>query len=176
MAERSYSGFWGLEAGSALLELADFLSWDKHDWADFERYLDRLEKSTKSKRKRTPRKTLRERLHVLRSRGVIETKKIGDRVLIRLSDDAWLRARIAAIRRITDPNPYGVCLVIYDIPEQRRHERNAFRSFLKRTGFTQMQKSVWMHKKDVAQAVATVVAELKIQPWVTVAVGKLLEP
>jgi len=57
-------------------------------------------------------------------------------------------------------------LVIFDIPEKMRSERNIFRSFLKRKGFTKLQNSVFISPFADIEALDTIRRELKITNFV----------
>ncbi len=59
-------------------------------------------------------------------------------------------------------------IVIFDIPEQKRIIRNLFRNNLKKWGFKQLQKSVWISKCDVFERVENYINDLKINDWVTI--------
>lgn len=156
------------------MALADFLTWNKNDWLEFTNWLDELERRDKNRKKRVSRQTLRERLCKLVRRGAIKTKTVDGRVLVKLTDDGWRFARSKKIRSVTAPCKGGYCMVTFDIPERHRRVRNIFRRFLKQSGFEQLHKSVWVHRRNVTALVAAVVHELKIRPWVTVAEGKLI--
>lgn len=171
---RHYRGFWGRATGEALYELADFLSWNRGDWVAFERWLDLIERRENKKRQTVKRTSLRARLTRLIHRRAVESKKINGKILVRLSDDGWRAARVKKIQGITASCRNGYCIVTFDIPEKNRHSRNAFRSFLKQSGFEQLQRSVWVHRKDVTTIVAALIDELRIDQWVTVAEGKLV--
>lgn len=174
MSERGYRGFWGLETGTALEELADFLSWKKDDWVEFTRWLDILEQRDRMKKKKLKRQTLRERLCKLVRREAVQTKLVNGKLMVKLTNDGWRFARAKKIKSVVAPCKSGYCFVTFDIPENNRHARNAFRQFLKQGGFEQLQKSVWVHRRDVTALVAAVVDELGIRPWVTVVEGKLV--
>lgn len=176
MSEPRYQGFWGIKTGDTLLAIANFLAWTKADWISFERVLDQLEKNQK-KVKRGPvvqRYTLRQRLKSLLKRGAVVEKRVGDKVLVCLSNDGWRCARVRRIRRVAAACRNGFVIVTFDVPEKRRRERNLLRQFLKQSGFEQLHRSVWAHRRDVAALVAEVVRDLKLRPWVTVIEGKLI--
>lgn len=57
-------------------------------------------------------------------------------------------------------------IVVWDIPEQKRIIRNLFRRNLKKWGFKNLQKSVWISKKNVTDQLFNYVKELRIEKWV----------
>jgi|SRR3989344_7356023 len=59
-------------------------------------------------------------------------------------------------------------IVIFDIPEQKRIVRNLFRRNIKKWGFKQLQKSVWISKMDIYDKLVRYINELGIDEWVTV--------
>lgn len=167
----TYQGFWGKQSSSVLFDIANFLSWERKDWIEFEKLLDRLEKKSVRGKKRSGRLSLRQTLYSLRRQGILEQKKQGNRVVLRLTDKAWSAFRIARLRQIIKACPSGLCYVVYDIPETRRHARDAFRYFLKKCGFHLLQRSIWSSPRDVGALVCDIIRELEIGDWVTVIEG-----
>lgn len=45
-------------------------------------------------------------------------------------------------------------VLIFDVPEKRKHERDALRKMLQRLGFRYLQRSVWVYPFDCAEIVA----------------------
>lgn len=175
MSQPGYQGFWGIKTGQTLEAIADFLSWNKDDWIAFEKVLDQLEKPRNgSAQKQMPRPAFQKKVRDLLKRGAVIKKRVGSRVLISLSDDGWRYARARRIQRVSAACRNGFVIVTFDIPEKFRRERNLLRQFLKQSGFEQLHRSVWVHRRDVAVLVAEVIAELRLRPWVTVAEGKLI--
>lgn len=172
-----YQGFWGKQSSGALEAIADFLMWNKGDWLEFSKWLDIVEERDRQKRiskrsQKARRRAVAQALHQLRYRGAVEAKRTDGRLIIRLTEAGWRRARMFKITRITAACPPGACcLVIFDVPEKYRRARNFLRRFLKECGFKQLQKSVWRCERDVAAAIASLVKELEIVEWVTVLNG-----
>lgn len=59
-------------------------------------------------------------------------------------------------------------IVIFDIPEERRIIRNLFRRNLKKWGFKQLQKSVWISKSNFYSKIVDYIKDLGIDHWVVV--------
>jgi phenylacetic acid degradation operon negative regulatory protein len=59
-------------------------------------------------------------------------------------------------------------LVIFDIPDNKKPQRNSFRSVLKRMGFVGIQKSVFIAPFDGQKQVALIRDELGIAEYVTI--------
>lgn len=59
-------------------------------------------------------------------------------------------------------------VVIWDIPERNKRIRNLLRRRLKEWGFTSVQRSVWISKKNVTRQFRKLIEELGIEKWVVV--------
>ncbi len=57
-------------------------------------------------------------------------------------------------------------LVVFDIPERRRNARDALRSVLKRLGFYEFQKSVFVHPYECKNEMDYVIEFFKVRPYV----------
>lgn len=55
----------------------------------------------------------------------------------------------------------------FDIPEQKRALRDGFRRSIKRLGFKQVQKSLWVCNKNVSDLVEAIIIEYKVNEFVT---------
>ncbi|MBI3952546.1 MAG: CRISPR-associated endonuclease Cas2 [Candidatus Doudnabacteria bacterium] len=65
-------------------------------------------------------------------------------------------------------------IVIFDIPEEKRKARNFLRQFLKINGFINLQKSVMIGPWELHPEFKELLAELKIDPYVSVLEGRVL--
>lgn len=63
-------------------------------------------------------------------------------------------------------------IVAFDIPEIKRHERDIFRSVIKRKGFIGLQNSVFISPYADFEELAELRADLKIEKYVTFLVSK----
>ena len=63
-------------------------------------------------------------------------------------------------------------LVIFDIPEKRRHDRHILRDWLKRTGFGKLQHSVWISPYNYTDKARRVGEELAIGQYVIISSTK----
>lgn len=57
-------------------------------------------------------------------------------------------------------------LVSFDIPESFRINRNRFRRSIKKMGFKQIQKSLWVSNRNVGEYVEIAAREYKVEPYV----------
>lgn len=167
----TYRGFWGMRSGETLYQIAEFLSWGKEDWANFERTLDLLEKEKVAGKKR-PRRLIRQTLYALRRQGALEQRQRGEQIVIRLTEVAWRAIMIRRLKIIKNACPAGICYVIYDIPERQRVARDTFRRFLRSAGFSLRQQSIWSSPRDVGGIVREMIDELDIGDWVTIIEGQ----
>lgn len=62
--------------------------------------------------------------------------------------------------------------VSFDVPEEMRRERDAFRRAIKRLGFLQIQKSLWVINKDVGGLVEMAAYELGLEKYVVYIASK----
>ncbi|MFA7253317.1 MAG: CRISPR-associated endonuclease Cas2 [Patescibacteria group bacterium] len=78
------------------------------------------------------------------------------------------KAKIKIIDQISDSLGWDgkYRLVSFDIPETKRANRNNFRRAIKRIGFKQVQKSLWVCDRNVGELVEIIAAEYKIEEYV----------
>ncbi|NQV89560.1 MAG: CRISPR-associated endonuclease Cas2 [Parcubacteria group bacterium] len=128
----------------------------------------RIENRIQANKLRVERDLVRNGLLEIQQRGAETTFSLTVAGLLQV-----LKDRIVLERRemLEDER----CFVIFDVPEDIRKTRNTLRHFLKQAGFKQVQQSVWVTDKDVADDMRQLVEELKISDWVRVIVGRLIE-
>ena len=78
------------------------------------------------------------------------------------------KAKIKVIEKIVSDNSKGERnrLVSFDIPESRRTRRDKFRRAIKRMGFRQIQKSLWVSNIDVGDLVEAAATEYEVNQYV----------
>lgn len=116
-----------------------------------------------------------ERLRDLNRRKWIEIRKIGDRLMVRLTARGWQRALRDAIRCSKGVCQAGIVIVIFDVPETERWVRDTLRDILKSCDFEMLQKSVWMSRKDVHEPLCALLQGAKLDRWVRIIVGRELK-
>lgn len=57
-------------------------------------------------------------------------------------------------------------MIIFDIPEKRRKDRDGFRRGLKLLGYQQLQKSTWVSSGDVLEETKVLIKLYKLEPFV----------
>lgn len=109
-------------------------------------------------------------VRLLREKGYIETQKDGRKLLLKLTDKG--KEAIILEKLLDDKKWDGKWrIIIFDIPEKHRKIRNTLRSQLKRWEFKQLQKSVWVTKKDIIIPLKNFIEEVGVSDWVKVFVA-----
>ncbi|OGL66622.1 CRISPR-associated endonuclease Cas2 [Candidatus Uhrbacteria bacterium RIFCSPHIGHO2_12_FULL_47_11] len=164
---------YGLRAGRIFLQdmasLTGYIAAAGHNynlgWAEYE---ERQEQTRKYEE--------RERLRELKARKWIETKKIGEKLMVRLTAKGWqqvLRDRMRCTKTMCKD---GRCIiVVFDVPESERHVRDTLRWILAECGFSMLQKSVWFSNKDVMDDLCALLQGTKLNKWVRIVVGNQLK-
>lgn len=101
----------------------------------------------------------------LKKRGLItREREDDDKVILKLTNEG----KTAMFLMVEDDKQWDGKwrVVVWDIPEQKRIIRNLFRRNLKKWGFKNLQKSVWVSKKDVYEKLTAYVKDLGIEKWV----------
>jgi len=99
----------------------------------------------------------------LREGGFISEERVDEKLLFKLTDSGKFL--------IDEPEEKWDGrwrIVIFDIPEQRRVIRNLLRRNLKKWGFTHLQKSVWINKRNFYGKLEEYIKDLGIERWVTI--------
>lgn len=83
---------------------------------------------------------------------------------VRLTD----KAKIRVIEKCVAMNPHDKKrrLISFDIPETKRVQRNCFRRAIKKMGFAQIQKSLWVCDRNIGDLVEIAVKEFKVEEYV----------
>lgn len=116
----------------------------------------------------------REYLRYLQRRKLIETKKIGQRLMVRLTDRGWTAALRDKVKCTQACRKSGFCFVTFDIPEKERLVREELRYFLKECGFQRLQDSVWMTNRDVIEPLKELLQRRKLEKWIRIIVGDIV--
>lgn len=113
----------------------------------------------------------REWLRDLERRKLVEVKRTGDKLMTRLTAKGWQQALRDRIKGTHRQCREGICLVIFDVPESQRRVRNTLRLVLADCGFSMVQKSVWMTRKDVLNPLCALLQGANLQQWVRIVLG-----
>ncbi len=96
----------------------------------------------------------------------IHTKRIGDRMRCTLTEKGRRIALKEQMRTATACKKSECVIVVFDIPEREKRIRQQFRLLLKECGFQQLQRSVWMSRCDVLDALHTCIRSTKSEEWI----------
>lgn len=102
--------------------------------------------------------------------GYIKVEKTDTRESIRFTD----KARLAVVDKIAERSTVDSIhrFVSFDIPERLRLNRDQFRRTIKRLGFKQIQKSLWVCHKDIGDMVELAAREYKVLDYVVYVVSE----
>ncbi len=109
--------------------------------------------------------SLAQTLRRLRIKGYIETEKQKAHTILKLTDKA---KNEAILRKIINSEVWDGKwrIVMFDIPETNKKTRDILRSRLKVWEFQQLQKSVWITKKNIIPILKDFINELGLEKWV----------
>lgn len=104
----------------------------------------------------------------LQQAKLVKMDKIGNRLQVKLTKKG--RERLLKMRLKTAPQlpDHVMVLVAFDFPITQKRARNAFRHFLRSSGFTKMQQSLWTTRRDVVAPLQNLIASAGAKPWVKI--------
>lgn len=108
-------------------------------------------------------------LQSLSQRGYINIHREKNQDSIRFTNKAKLRA-VDRLAKKDDTETYH--FVSFDIPEQHRHNRDCFRRCLKRMGFKQIQKSLWVSNRQVGYFVEIAAEGYEVGDYIVYIISK----
>ncbi|MDP2650510.1 MAG: hypothetical protein Q8P04_00195 [bacterium] len=122
-------------------------------------------------------KNISQALYRLKKRKLIRVKKKGDKVTILLTEKGRIKKLAYDIERIKIPKPQvwdkQWRFLIFDIPEDRRESRDAFRARLKDLGLIQFQQSVWIYPYPCEQEIGFLAEYFKVNKFLTILTVKV---
>jgi DNA-binding transcriptional regulator PaaX len=93
----------------------------------------------------------RQALYRLKKRKLIEINKIGNKMIYKITENGLSELLYQKVMK-SELLPEGkFCLVVFDIPEDRRDIREELRRVLSRAAFLPIQKSVWASPFDASE-------------------------
>ncbi|MBU1126542.1 CRISPR-associated endonuclease Cas2 [Patescibacteria group bacterium] len=108
-------------------------------------------------------------INELKKRGRIRIIKNGEKQFFELTQKGYQEALKSRIITKSKMMPDGdFCLVVFDVPEDIRKVRWAFRRLLKKADFYQVQKSVWESDREVVEELRELVKQLKAEQYIRV--------
>jgi len=127
------------------------------------------------KRKKQQRE-IKLRLAYLKRKKFIQITRQGNRLISALTNKGKVKIFRTQLQNVSNHKDGTVTLVIFDIPESERTSREFLRRFLKDLNFKQLQKSVWISKKDFGNQLANFFRKHKLNGWINVFVGQFRLP
>lgn len=100
-------------------------------------------------------------LYDLKKRKYIE---IGEGDSVKLTDKAKIKIIDRIGKTLEIDGKYR--LISFDIPESKRANRDAFRRAIKKLGFKQVQKSLWVTNRNVGEYVDIAAKEYKVSDYI----------
>ncbi|MDO8444060.1 MAG: hypothetical protein Q7S80_00970 [bacterium] len=106
----------------------------------------------------------------LKNRGYIEVRKHGGQESVIFTN----KARLAIVDKIAErsKNENKHFFVSFDIPEDERQGRDQFRRIIKRLGFRQIQKSLWVANKNFGEFVELAAYEYGVENYIVYLVSE----
>jgi len=104
----------------------------------------------------------------LRRKKFIETRKLGNRIMFRLTEKGRVAVIKDVIRVSGKLDGRGLVMVSFDIPKQENAVRVRLRYALKDLGFKLVQQSLWVSDKDVGKIMKRLIADIGAEKWVRV--------
>ena len=106
----------------------------------------------------------------LRRRGYIEIKKDDKNRSIKFTN----KTKLALLRELSARSDFDGLnhFISFDIPERMRKDRDAFRRMIKRLGFRQIQKSLWVCKHDVGDLIEIAAYECGVEKYIAYIISK----
>lgn len=102
-------------------------------------------------------------LRSLQRRGYIEIKNVDGSASIRLTTKGKIKNLENPKNDVVDGK---LRLISYDIPERKNSQRRQLRQSLRRIGYKQLQKSLWVCKYAKADEIDLILSELKLEKYV----------
>jgi len=113
-------------------------------------------------------KDIRKKIRYLKYRDFVKEKKIGNDILLVLTEKGEIRLLEEKIKFSKDLKRNRQIRVEYDFPKGQDSARDNFRRFLKRSGFRMFQKSIWITEKDIYKLMKKFIINNQINEWVDV--------
>lgn len=114
----------------------------------------------------------------LERKGLVARKKAGDGIKLTLTEEGKKTAWLENLENFEPKKGKWDGkwrIVIFDVDESRKKKRNLLRKYLKRLGFWQIQKSVWINPFDCGKEVKYLRVVLGIDSEVRWVVAEELE-
>ncbi len=116
--------------------------------------------------------TISQGLYRLRQRGLIQPQKKKKTFAYELTLNGYQKLLIHKITQSIKPrNSNRACIIIFDIPEEKRKHRKFLRRLLIKNGFINLQKSVMIAPHNLTHEFIDLLNKLKLGQHVTIING-----
>jgi len=139
--------------------------------------LDKDDRNKKIKSFKTTQ--LSQALYLLKKRKIINIKKLGEKTIVELTEKGKKRKlqydldNLIISKREKWDKKWR--FLMFDIPESKKSAREALRGKLKKLGFFQFQKSVWIFPYPCAEEVDFISEVFAIAPYINLLTVQLEE-
>ena len=118
--------------------------------------------------RKSQRKSFSRFIGYLKKRGYLRYKRIGNKEALVLTPKGLKKiSRISAkVRKLSERKDGKLQMIMYDIPEERKKDRNYFRRALVSLGYSKLQKSIWISPYDVFQRTERLVHDYDLEDFV----------
>ena len=113
--------------------------------------------------KKYPHKSLNVTLNRLKKKGVIEKELIG--IILSKYGKDYVKKKINSLKQFNKPKNISKnknLLVMFDIPVEKKGEREWFRWHLKKFGYIMVQHSIWIGPYPLPKEFTNYIKEIKL--------------
>ncbi len=123
--------------------------------------LFRMKKYYQGKRQR---RSFSKFVYYLKKKGYLRERKLPNKKAFAITSKGMKKISHIAkrIRRLPERKDNKLQMIMYDIPELRKDDREDFREALKLLGYTKLQKSVWVSRYDVFGETQELIREYRV--------------
>lgn len=159
-----------------LLSLAEFseiltqpVIINKAYWAAVQREKEKMEKIRKERHKYYAT------IYRLEKYGYLKKEMRNKQIQIKLTNKGLIKLQRIKWKKMKESEKnknQKLCVVVFDIPEDKRRMRNLFRQCLYEMGFSRLQKSVFASHYNLGQEIELLVKNCELEKYVRIFEGK----
>lgn len=119
-------------------------------------------------KRKEARQQLSQLIYYLKKKGYIKIKNLEQKqgvLLTRKGVDKVLKIKLKMLEKKKRPDGKWQ-MVIFDIPERKRHLRDLLRENLQILGYKMLQQSIWVCPYDVSKETEGIVRKYSLDPYV----------
>jgi len=111
-------------------------------------------------------------IHQLKKKGLVSSEKVVDGLKIKLTNSGQMECLKLKMRYSKLLPANKVCVVVFDIPEIEKRQRQVLSNFLEDSAFIRIQKSVWISQFNDAESLSKLFTYLKVKQWIRIFVAE----